>query len=149
MAAAARTTGYYCNKPQTLVVDETSVTGYSKVQSIDTLIIELWKKGPLVALGQIGPNHHQEAAKFKHEYLNFNVYGWDKDAVCVQKPNSYVIVLGARKVQGQELVYYCISYSVQNKTTHTLGETIYVSSHEKFKEHLVDLYAQHMMQKAL
>jgi hypothetical protein len=142
--------GIFFARPTNIEINEDARTRYASSQKIETLIKELHEKGPLVGMGQIGPSSYSEAPfKLKDKVCDQDIYGWKPGAGRKEhSKNTYLVVLGARKVKEREYVYFTVSDDVTLNTTsyfrkHRSSLTdirIYVTSHKTFRNHLVDLY---------
>jgi len=138
----------FLKKTETLYIDENSVTEYSKSMKVETLIKELREKGPLIALGKVGPECYVgEPKKYKAEFIQQDVYGWPQSTKRTGR-SCYVMVLGASKGKLGEHVYFTIPKDITPVKTNfirgykssKLHQRIYVSSHKTFLNYLNDLY---------
>lgn len=136
--------------PQELVVSEAARSRYASLQHIDMLIEELQEKGPMVGVGKLGPAAYEDRPfKLKQPVGGKAVYGWEKNAKRKDAaPQTYFLVLGAKKVQDYAVVYFTLSQdSTEDRKApvrkHILlkdDAKIYVASHKTFLAHLFDLY---------
>jgi len=136
--------------PEQVQIDEDARTEYAGPQTFEVLMKELLEKGPLVALGKMGPSSYSDAAfKLKGKVCGLDVHGWKPGAVRDgQAPQSYALVLGAKKIGASELVFFMVSQDVTvDRNTYvrthvpsTLDARVYVVSHNTFRAYLFDLY---------
>jgi hypothetical protein len=135
--------------PEKLTVDEDAKTRYSTALKIETLIQELQEKGPLVALGYMGPRcYHSEPFPLQEKFGGEQIFGWShgtRSESAAQK--TYAIVIGARKIEDKEYIYFRLSSDcTPNRKTYirehrpTADSRVYISSHATFSDYLVDLY---------
>ena len=140
----------FFDKPKNVQINEEAKTRYATSSKIEVLIEELKEKGPLVALGQIGPEAYiDKPFKLKHKIDIYDIYGWKPGANRKEfSKNSSLLILGAKKSEKQEIVYFTLSEDVtlnttsyirQHKPSHT-DPKIYAVSHNTFKTYLFDLY---------
>lgn len=140
----------FFEKPANVKIDEDARSRYASSQKIETLIEELKEKGPLVALGKMGPSAYADAPfKLEDKVCAQNVYGWkpgtERKAHASQ---SYAMVLGAKKIEDREYVYFTMSQDITtNSTSYTrkhkpsgTDTKVYVTSHKTFRNYLFDLY---------
>lgn len=147
----------FFQRPVELIIDERQKTEYATTQKIETLIKDIRTRGPLIGLGKIGPHVYGTTPfKLKDQFHSQDIYGWKKDDPRQSEPKScYVIVLGAKKVGDQELVFFSPSVdSTPNQDDYIRkhlpsDEKIYVISHKTFREGLVDLYSPTVSVKPL
>lgn len=149
--------GVFYNRPTALMIDEDLKSEYSTTLKVETLIKELKEKGPLIAMGKIGPSAFETppsklATKIKNaEFYGWNpdFYGWNPDAKRSKNASTeYAIVLGAKKLTDYECVYLCLSSDLTTDQNTYIREhipsmvdrKIYELSHENFKNYLEDLY---------
>ncbi len=147
----ATNTCIFFQRPKEICIDEELVTRYSTSQKIETLIADLKEKGPLIGLGKIGPNCYNEPCfKLKHKFEGQDIYGWKPGLERKDRPaSSYVIVLGAQKIENRAFVYFTLSLDITPDTKtyfrkyvpSPIDTKIYVVSHKKFGDYLTDLYA--------
>lgn len=139
----------FFDKPARLCVDEDSRSRYASSQKIETLIAELREKGPVVALGGIGPAHYASPPKIKGKLGKQDVYGWDPGIERVKNAGLiYTILLGAKKDGDRAYVYYILSQDMTpDKNTYIrthipsiVDKRIFVVSHATFLNCLFDLY---------
>jgi hypothetical protein len=144
------TNSIFFEKPINVNINEKSVTRYAKSQKIETLINELQEKGPLIGLGQIGPNSYAvKPFELKNKLYGQNIYGWEPGAKRVDhSKQNYIMILGAKKIEDREYVYFTSSEDVTANVTGYLRKhqpsssdaKIYVVSHKTFQNYLCDLY---------
>ena len=140
----------FFDKPGKIQINEKAVTCYATSSKIEVLIEELKEKGPLVALGKIGPAVYVDAPfKLSNKVGNHDIYGW-KPGVARKDSSkqSHLLILGAKKVDDRECVYFTLSqdltldstsYIRQHKPA-TTDTKIYAVSHNTFSNYLCDLY---------
>lgn len=149
-AVEQSTNSIFFQKPASVQINEEAVTRYATSQKIEVLIQELQEKGPLIALGKLGPKFYRNAPfKLKDKVGGEAVYGWKPGSARIDlKGQCPVMVLGAKKTEDQELVYYTLSEGItaNNSTSvreHAPSKTdskVYVTSHNIFCEYFFDLY---------
>lgn len=140
----------FFEKSMSLSIDENLVTRYATSQRIETLIKELKEKGPLVALAQIGPKSYADTPfKLLNKMCHQDIYGWRYGAKRhAFSANSCVMVLGAKKLEDREYVYFTMSDDITldqktSKRVHRPSYTdtkVYVTSHTTFRIYLFELY---------
>ena len=135
--------------PRTLNINEDLKTDYSRTLDVDTLITELKSKGPLVALGKMGPAFYAEPAfKLSDKIGSHDIHGWTPGTHQNKGGNNYAIILGARKLEERELIYFTMSDDITPNSdsylrTHKPSSTdnkIYVISNKTFSNFLNDIY---------
>jgi hypothetical protein len=108
------------------------------------------KQCPVLGFVNLGPKVYEEASfKLKTKTAGYDIYGWKPGAIHkeVFRPD-YVLILGARKSEGREYIYYT-NYRDSNKDA--LSSTreyrpllsdpkVYVASSETFFVHLSGFY---------
>ena len=132
------------------VVDEDSVSTYSSSQKTETLIKELLRKGPLVALGGMGPGCYvNQPFKLKNKVCEQDIYGWKPGTQRTAYPrNGYWMIVGAKKIADRGYVYFTMAEDhTQNQKTYireyrpsNTDTKIYITSHKTFRNYLCDLY---------
>ena len=140
----------FFENPPELYINEELVTRSATSHKIETLIKELQEKGPLVGLGKFGPSTYVEASfKLRDKVCNQDIYGWKPGAQRNDHPpQSCVLLLGAKKSNDREHVYFTMSddFTLDRKTyirEHKPSETdpkVYIMSHKTFSNYLSDLY---------
>lgn len=139
----------FFKKPDRISINESGKTQYASSQKIETLIKELKEKGPLVALGKMGPKCYEELPfKLNNPFCNLDVYGWKPGSQRISATNSYAVVLGAKKLEDREYVYFTMSEDITSNQLSDIREhkplgsdtKIYVVSHKTFRDFLNDLY---------
>ena len=135
--------------PDEITVDEDSRTEYASLLNIETLIKELHEKGPLVALAQIGPSAYKEPPfQLANKMCGQNIHGWRPGTHEDYTPLEHALILGARKFEEREYVYFTMSVDfIMNSSSfirkHRPSSTdskVYIISHKTFRDHLVDFY---------
>jgi hypothetical protein len=140
----------FFENPKNVQINEDAKTRYATSSKIEVLIEELKEKGPLVASGQIGPDAYVDKPfKLKNKIGDYDIYGWKPGSARKEfSQNNYLLILGAKKIEEQEIVYFTLSedatlnttsYIRQHKPSHT-DSKIYAVSNNTFKTYLFDLY---------
>ena len=138
----------FFHSPVKLTINEEAKTSYSTSLKIDTLIRELQEKGPLVAFGYMGPNSYRsEPFLLKNKFGGNEIFGWQPGTRSKSSEKTYAIVIGARKIEDKEYVYFRLSTDcTQDTKTYirehrlTTDSRVYVSSHQTFRDYLFDMY---------
>lgn len=140
----------FYQKPISITINEEGRTKYASSQKIEILIEELQEKGPLVALGKLGPDSYvAKPFKLNDRVQGLDIYGWKRGAEKKQSSKqNYVIVLGAKKAGKVEHIYFTLSDDVTSNSTNYTREhrpssidgRVYVVSHKTFSDILFDLY---------
>ena len=142
-------TSVFFGKPDTLNIDEESKTRYATSQKIETLIEELKENGPLIALGNLGPSAYEGIPfKLKNKEFDQDIYGFKPGTHKEYSPQNCLMVLGAKKEEGSEYVYYTMTQDITPNSesytrTHTPSQTdskVYKTSHKTFRNYLFDMY---------
>lgn len=136
--------------PKKLQINEDAVTRFATSNKIELLIQELKEKGPMVALGQMGPTvYKEEPFKLQVKIGEYEIYGWKPGTARKEHPKStYFLILGANKINDKEIVYYTPSEDITLNTssymrTHSPSRSdtkIYAVSIKTFNNYLTDLY---------
>jgi hypothetical protein len=138
----------FYGKPASLRINVDARTDYISSKKIETLIAELKQKGPLLAFAQIGPSHYStDPVKLKIKIGGQEIYSWSNQAIhrAFQK-YSYVIVLGAKKSEGSNRVYFTMSEMIsytQALLTHqplTTDTKVYSVPHTAFSKYLFEIH---------
>lgn len=116
----------FFEKPSQVFIDERSMVSRRTLQKIEILIEGLRKRGPLVFLGEV-----------RSKYYNPSLF-----------KNSYAMVLGAKKLENEEFVYFMMCEDVTSDQTTFIREhkpseidqKIYRASYEIFRKCLFELY---------
>jgi hypothetical protein len=141
------TNSIFYETPKKVIIHKEIVKKYSKSEKIEVLIKEIKENGPPIALGNIGPDAYNDAPfKLKNKECGHDIYGWKpntKRSSC----SSYVIVLGAKKIEGGgEYVYFTPSKDATTDQKTSIREhgpadsKIYICTHKTFNENLIKLY---------
>lgn len=147
--AILATNNVFSQKPQSLKIDEDERTLYASSNKIETLISELKEKRYLVAKAGIGPALYTTSPVLIDKIGDQEIYGWTKGAERVEYPKMIdVIILGAKKTEQREYVYFTRSDDVTLDQETFLREhrpsvsdrKIYVTTHETFFNYLNDMY---------
>ncbi len=150
----------FYNIPQQIEIDEELKTNYSRPSqgTIDKLIQELKEKGPMIGLGKYGPQAYRKPPGKIAKSLsiaNQEMYGWPPGSRKEEAASLYILILGAKKTENQAHVYFTLSEDCTTSTDSFIrlhrppkqDATIYVISHESFRQYLTDLYLQNSPSK--
>lgn len=142
--------GIFFEKPSLIEVNEEEISNYTTSQKIEVLIQELKEKGPFIAVGTIKPDLHQaNSFEVKEKYCGKDIYG---STACAAKKvfpkQSYLLILGAKKKDNNEYVYFTTSEDVTNSRSSYIrkhkpsntDEKIYTVSYKTFQADVSDVY---------
>jgi len=134
-------------RPDRIQIDEKGLTRYATSQKIEVLIEELKERGPLIALGKIGPGCYvNDASKLDGKFCGEELYGWKPGATRKESSKqNCLLIIGAKKNEDRELVYFVLSQDMTANQDSSIREhkpsnKVYVTSHKTFSSYLSELY---------
>ncbi len=140
----------FFKKPNSFEINEECVSNYATCSKIEILIEELKEKGPLVALGNYGPNAYVDKPfKLNAKMCNQDLYGWKPESKRKEySKQSQIIILGAQKSNENEYIYFTMSDDITPNSTSYIRKhkpsnkdiNIYKTSHKTFSLYLNDIY---------
>jgi hypothetical protein len=129
-------------KPAVIYADEDYSVKPPAWQTIEKLMASLKANGPLVAVGNMGPDaYDQEPFKLKKGINEVDVWGFKAGAKKAHTPLREVILVGAQKTKTNAFVFYTLAQDITNNkdslirgfTPNTTDEKVYVMTYENFK----------------
>ncbi len=97
----------FFQKPEAVYADTYYRVPPYPYSTFEKLENSLQENGPLVAVGRMGPNFYTgEPFELRDKVDGYSVFGWKPNTTKATSDCADVILLGTRKVQSKEYIYY-------------------------------------------